>query len=242
MALTTPSVQSEGAVQLEFTLTDPTYPFVGATAETDARLVLEEMVPRSEGRTYVEYFSVDGENPHRVVSVAEEHDGSTAHVLSASDDGGLIEIEAERNCPVLALADVGAIPRDVRGANGEGRLVAEVPEAVDASDVASTFLEAFPGADLRARRQHEPGSSPFRTDGLPEALETPLSERQREAIRVAHEAGYYEWPRDVTAEEVAEALDVSAPTFHQHRRAAERKVVDVLVGASPSVNGTDGPA
>lgn len=241
MGLKSPEVQTEGGVQLEFTLTDTSYPFVGATATTDARLALEEMVPRSDG-TYAEYFSVAGESPHDVLEIAEEHDGSTARVLSATADGGLLELEVERNCPMVTLADAGAIPRVVRSEGGEGRIVAEVPDAVDTNAVTSAFLEAYPTAELRARRQHDPGASPFQADGLPDALETPLSDCQREALRVAHEAGYYEWPRDVTAEEVAETLDISAPTFHQHRRAAERKVVDVLVGAAPSVNGTDGSA
>lgn len=228
MGVTTPAVQPEGAVQLEFSLSDPSYPFVGATAATDARLALESMVPRSDG-TYVEYFTIADEDPDEVLEIAEDHEGSTARVLSAGEDSGLIELDVENNCPMVTLAEAGAIPRDVRSADGEGCVIAEVPEAIDATDVAATFLEEFPAAELRARRQHEPGASPFQTDGLSQALETPLSERQHEALRAAHEAGYYEWPRDVTAEEVAEKLDISAPTFHQHRRAAERKVVDVLV-------------
>lgn len=233
MALQTPEATTEGAVQLEFELSDPSYPFVGATAATDARLDMEEMVPRSDG-AYAEFFTVTGEDPRTVLDLAEDHDGSRCRLLSAGEECGLIEVVAERDCPAVSLADAGAIPRVVRSADGVGHVVAEVPDAVDASAVTAEFLATYPSADLFARRQHGPDASPFRNGGLPDALATPLSERQREAIEAAHEAGYYEWPREVTAEEVAADLDIAAPTFHQHRRAAERKVVGLLVDAAAS--------
>ncbi|WP_044958497.1 helix-turn-helix domain-containing protein, partial [Halarchaeum acidiphilum] len=52
-----------------------------------------------------------------------------------------------------------------------------------------------------------------------------LTDRQRAAFEAAYYGGYFEWPRDSTAEELANAMDVSAPTFHQHLRAAERKLL-----------------
>lgn len=238
MGLKTSAVQTEGAVQLEWTLADTSYPFVAVTAATDARLAMEEMAPRTDG-TYVEYFAVDGEDPRTILGAATAHDGSTTRVLSASDDGGLIEIEVESDCPAMTLADQGAIPREIRSEDGVGRIVADVPDVVDASAVVETFVESYPSADLRARRQHDADDMLFNGDGIDDGVEDTLSERQREALEAAHAAGYYEWPRDVTAEEVAADLDISPPTFHQHRRAAERKVIDILVDASsPSVDGS----
>jgi len=56
-----------------------------------------------------------------------------------------------------------------------------------------------------------------------------LTERQRVALRTAYFAGYFESPRDSTAQEVAAALDVTSPTFHHHIRAAHRKLLGVLL-------------
>jgi len=53
-----------------------------------------------------------------------------------------------------------------------------------------------------------------------------LSPRQREAIVLAREQGYYEWPRDVTAGELAAELGVAKTTFLEHLRLAESKLID----------------
>jgi predicted DNA binding protein len=45
-------------------------------------------------------------------------------------------------------------------------------------------------------------------------------------METAMVSGYFEWPRESTAEEVAESLGISAPTFHEHLRSGERKLVE----------------
>jgi predicted DNA binding protein len=51
-----------------------------------------------------------------------------------------------------------------------------------------------------------------------------LTDRQRTTLEAAYHAGFFEWPRDASGEDVAESLQVSPPTFHQHLRKAEGKV------------------
>ncbi|MFC7177483.1 helix-turn-helix domain-containing protein [Halosegnis marinus] len=53
-----------------------------------------------------------------------------------------------------------------------------------------------------------------------------LTDRQFGALEAAFDAGYFEWPRDATAEEVADELDISAATLHYHLRRAERSLVE----------------
>ncbi|PSQ51816.1 hypothetical protein BRD20_09415 [Halobacteriales archaeon SW_8_65_20] len=45
---------------------------------------------------------------------------------------------------------------------------------------------------------------------------------------MAYNAGFFEWPRELSGDEMAELLDVSAPTFHQHRRAALATLLGVV--------------
>jgi hypothetical protein len=40
------------------------------------------------------------------------------------------------------------------------------------------------------------------------------------------EAGFFEWPRDSTSEDIAAALGISQPAFAQRLRAAESKLFD----------------
>lgn len=52
-----------------------------------------------------------------------------------------------------------------------------------------------------------------------------LSDRQQEALRLALRRGYYEWPRETSATELATELDVNKATFLEHLRKAERKIM-----------------
>jgi predicted DNA binding protein len=55
-----------------------------------------------------------------------------------------------------------------------------------------------------------------------------LSERQREVFELARERGYYEWPREVSATELAEELGITKATTLEHLRKAESKVIKSL--------------
>jgi predicted DNA binding protein len=56
-----------------------------------------------------------------------------------------------------------------------------------------------------------------------------LSTRQKEAVRMSWEAGYYEIPREITTEELAARMDIDRRTFEEHLRLAERKFIGALV-------------
>ncbi|MFC4405143.1 helix-turn-helix domain-containing protein [Haloarchaeobius iranensis] len=52
-----------------------------------------------------------------------------------------------------------------------------------------------------------------------------LTTRQREVFALARRRGYYEWPREVSARELAAELDVSKTTLLEHLRTAESKLL-----------------
>jgi predicted DNA binding protein len=52
-----------------------------------------------------------------------------------------------------------------------------------------------------------------------------LSDRQREAVTVALELGYYNQPRGATHEDVAAELDCAPPTASDHLQKAEATII-----------------
>lgn len=58
-----------------------------------------------------------------------------------------------------------------------------------------------------------------------------LTPRQQETLRAAVRAGYYQEPREVTYQEVAAELDLSAGTVGEHLRKAEAAVLSNIVPA-----------
>ncbi len=53
-----------------------------------------------------------------------------------------------------------------------------------------------------------------------------LSERQREVFQLAQREGYYTWPREVSATDLAEKINISQATVLEHLRKAEAKILD----------------
>lgn len=58
---------------------------------------------------------------------------------------------------------------------------------------------------------------------------TRLSERQREAIEVALELGYFDYPRDATHDDIAEELGCAPQTASEHLQKAEGKLVRAVM-------------
>jgi len=48
-------------------------------------------------------------------------------------------------------------------------------------------------------------------------------------LRLAYESGFFKTPREKTGQDLAESLGITATTFHQHLRSAERKIVDSIL-------------
>jgi predicted DNA binding protein len=214
-------------VEIEFRLDDPDYPFVGVSEAKSCEVELQEMTHRGDG-TYAEFYSIRGADVDEVAEMAETHAMVTPTVIEAYDDGGLVEFTVAENCPAVGLAELGALPRTVYGENGKGRIVAELPSEYDAGEVISSFQEEYDG-EFVAKREQAELTPLFSQRELDHALDERLTDRQREVLEFAFEAGYYEWPREITGEELAEQLDISQPTLSEHLSAAERTLLSLLL-------------
>lgn len=71
-----------------------------------------------------------------------------------------------------------------------------------------------------------------RVGGFHTGLETVisrLSSRQREAIELGFELGYYQHPRDATHEDIADRMDCAPNTVTAHLQKAEAKIIAAIV-------------
>jgi hypothetical protein len=58
-----------------------------------------------------------------------------------------------------------------------------------------------------------------------------LTDRQTEVLETAHRMGYFEYPRDANASQVAGELGIEPSTFAEHLAAAQRKLMAELLPA-----------
>lgn len=215
------------SVEVEFEVRDRDLFFVRASDEACCRIALAEMIQRSDGRL-LEYFTVEGAPREQVLTAAREAASiDDARVIREDGDETLYEFVVTGPCIGATLADAGAMIRVVVAVDGVGRVVAEVPPHADARQVAATATDRH-GAELIARRQRDRAAPEFTRRAFRATLTESLTDRQLEALRIAYASGYFAWPRESTAEECADALGVSQPTFTQHLRAAQAKLAAAM--------------
>lgn len=219
--------QTNPVFEVEFLLQNSAHPFIGASEEEGCTFELAEMVPRSDGR-YAEFFNVTGADPDQIVTLAAARESVDINLLIEYENGGLFEFLVSGNCPAFRLAELGALPRSVEGRDGEGRIVAEIPPQYDPPAVVEAFLDDNPDAELTTKREKESVAPLFPQSAFRHVLQTHLTDRQREVLRTAFEAGYYDWPRECTGTDVAAELDIASATLSEHIHAAERKLLTVL--------------
>lgn len=219
--------------EIEFDITAPAYSFVRVSAEIECRVELAEMLPRGDGH-YAEFFTVAGAESSRVEALAEDHESADVRSLREHENGALLEVLVAEDCPAVELAELGALPRTVRSSDGTGQIVAEVPPRYDAGGITDAFLERVPEAEFVAKREMETLTTPFSRTAFRQELRSRLTDRQLEVLEAAFEAGYYDWPRECSGEEVAAELGIASPTFSQHIHAAERKLVAMAFEDRPA--------
>lgn len=120
--------------------------------------------------------------------------------------------------PLLSRGFVPDAPVRIRDGREEWTVLVEGNRASIAERLDAVREESE--AEVEIDRISAPGAAPAAL--LPENR---LSERQRDAFEFARERGYYEWPRNVSGQELAEEWGVAKATFLEHLRKAEAKLL-----------------
>lgn len=217
-------VSADHVVTLELTLSDRSLFFVDIATRADCWLEYEGAVSRDE--TPLLFFSTDG-NPAPILEAAEETENlAHAAVVDSSATRSLFEFRPETGSLVSEFADRGARVQRITAADGRAEVEVELPASTDVRTVVEDVQSKYPGTELVSYREAERPPSTERE--FVAELADRLTKKQRTAIQKAYLAGYYDSSRSVTGEELATSMDVSRATFHQHRRAGERKLMDAF--------------
>jgi sulfur carrier protein ThiS len=199
--------------------------FATASSELNCRFRLSGLVP-IEGDSLLCFVVVTGSTPEEILTFADDASGvDRARLIRDHGDSVLIECAVTDDPAVVAVERGGNISELV-SENGQERVVSEVATDADTRSMIDSVTSAFPDSYLLAKRERE---KPVETKvGLRESLSELLTQKQESALRVAYLGGYFEWPRGSTAEELAESMDVSSPTLHNHLRNAQQKLLTVF--------------
>jgi O-6-methylguanine DNA methyltransferase len=126
---------------------------------------------------------------------------------------------------IASLADQNAyVVPPIRWQRGEAMVTLILEDGTDPR----TILDQFPEARLVSKRQ--PGSRLGDRGALSSPLFLPkLTEKQARALLAAFDAGYYEFPRNITTQDVSLSLGIARSTFEQHLNRAEHHVIRAML-------------
>ncbi len=220
------ALMSDSVLEVDFRCEAVSRMLPDAVAEAGT-VTFDRIVPATDDR-YLQYVTITDVEADRVAETVLRHPTyEDARCIREDEEECAFELHA-LDPPVTSLvATYGGRVADVAVDRDELRVTARLPMQTDVRQFVDALRERVPDAELVSqrtvpRRSHTP-------DGIRVSLEEELTERQRTTVETAYYAGYFNWPRDSTAEEVADRLDVSSPTVHKHLRAAEQKILRTIL-------------
>jgi PAS domain S-box-containing protein len=224
------ALMSDSVVELEFR--------VGGVAEGvdegltfDEPVTLEQTIPVQDGD-----FLVYGTTPSEQLSTLEGMADTLSYWESVTELGeqdGDVRFELQVSDPPLMskIASLGGSIEQVV-VSDDVRMTVHLPQDVETRQVVDAVQEEHDSVEAIAHRQVS--KTDDREERVAAVWGDEFTERQRTVVETAYYAGFFEWPRATSGEEVAEKLGISGPTFSQHLRAAENKLFGRLVGGDQS--------
>jgi hypothetical protein len=212
---------SDTVLELTFESTDPGSFFVDASQQLGCRIELDGMVPVEEGLLY--YITVADAEPEAALELA--HEAGEARLVADRGEAALLEVRAPDASLAAPLIDRGGNVRSLVAEDGRAELTCEFSPDAGVRDLLGALRGSFPESQLRSKRETERSTS---SASFRESVDDELTDRQRSVLRAAYHAGYFEWPRGSTAEELADSMDVSSPTLHNHLRRAQQRLLTAL--------------
>lgn len=220
--------------ECEFEITDVATPLVAVTRETDVTITMEGTVPQNRDRV-VCYLSTTGETGVAEM-LAGRSETQAVRTVADHEEGRRLEVVFQGGTPLLTVTRLGASIGGATFSEGVGQIKVEVPSDKEVRQVVDALRREFEVDILsKVQRDRSVTTAPQLRDELSDAL----TERQEAALQTAYLAGYFQSPRNSTAEEVGDALDITGSTLLHHLRASQRKLLDAYFEPDGTTSLTD---
>ncbi|MFC7197019.1 PAS domain S-box protein [Halosimplex aquaticum] len=202
--------------------------------EADCEIEFAGLSTHSDAETGL-FVTASGAPAERVAAVLEDLVSVSDYRLVSDGDGddeggddgsSLFEVTVGGDALPARFVRHGAGPQSIRATAAGIEAVADVPTGTDVREFVEMLAETHPSAELVSRRTVERGDEAGGTFAA--SLFEALTDRQLEVLRTAYFAGFFEWPRTSTGEDVAEMLDVSQPTVNRHLRLGQQRLLRQL--------------
>jgi PAS domain S-box-containing protein len=224
------ALMSDEVTELAFSA--PTMLASVGVSDTDGRITFDYAVPTGN-EAFLQYGTVDTAALPTLEALVERLPHFEA--VRIIDDGvetARFELRLSAPPVVSVVASHGGYVHQSAIESGEFRMTIHLPTTVTARRVIDAVREAYPTARLLRRRQITRSDETLTR--VHRVITQELTDRQRAVLETAVYSGFFNWPRDASGAEIATTLGVSAPTFHQHLRIAQRKLFESVFSVPAS--------
>ena len=210
---------SSATATVEFTLSGECHPLLALTAALPGESTLRAatVIPRND-REALYVTTAEG------VTEADlsEAVGATESIVSVdyyrTDNVIHCGLIAESPVPETQLVAAGVSLSEISVGGGHARILAVLGGETTVQQCVDALSELCGDGSVTTLWTTDKS-----TTSSTEVVDD-LTDRQRQVLELAVEAGYFERPRHNNTGELADTLDISRATFTQHLRAAQRKV------------------
>jgi PAS domain S-box-containing protein len=229
-AETKQALQTDSVVELSLQVREPDTILSRLAQQVSCQIEFEGLISHSAETAQV-FVTTRGASADEICTAATESLAiETMTMLSESEDGCRFKL-VMTDPPLAAVlidqdAEIRQLTLDADGVTA----VVDLPTTKDVRPVIETVQTTFPETELVSRRTCPRSREPLHTCRV--VYEESLTDRQQETLRTAYLSGFFESPRGTTGQELAEAMDVSQPTFVQHLRAGQRNLFEMLFDGS----------
>jgi PAS domain S-box-containing protein len=235
----TSAILSQQGTGLRFDIESEACPLLRIARDSHCTLVFEGIHEQDGDETTV-FVRVIGCSSERFLEESKQASAIAALTqIKESDDGALFQITISRTFIASALAKYGLRLESIVGDDDSSvRVQVVTPPTIPVSRAVEIVSSEYPDASLLGTEEL---TEDLRRRGqFDEQILPRLTNRQREALELAYYGGYFESPKDLSGTELAEQMGISSSSFNTHLRAAERKLLDALLGGHhPSKSSND---
>jgi len=218
------TLMSTELVALEYRIGDLATAF-GADLDMCGTATLEHVVPLGDD----EFLVYGTATPAAVECLVELVDTLPYWQAVNCTDDDPVRFELRLSDPPV-LSEIAAHGGYIDSAVIEGstyRMTIHLSPSADVGRIADLVRDTYPQAEMLRRQQITKDTES--SSQLQRRLTARLTDRQSTALETAYHSGYFAWPRDSCAEDIAETLGVTPATVHQHLRKAQQQVFDELL-------------
>jgi len=207
-------------VELEFKLTNSQYLLHQVATETGATIRFETVLQTTDETVRLLVTVEDGE-PERALETATQNPRVREVDWFGDEQSKQLSIIIDRPFLATKIQTHGGQLVETVSEDGSTSIRIQLPSEISLRPLVESLSDQYSDMELLSQR-----TKTTRSTQVPASLQELLTERQFEILTAAYHGGYYETPRGVSGEQIAENFDISGPVVYNHLQAAHRTILD----------------